>query len=441
MLKVISHHGARLATPIRSVQRVLDETESRSSPFRDMRNASQTQRRPYLLLDSQVASSDDDEDDSEDDIQDTISRLSEQLAKTTKAAAPAKDSDGSGSESDESSKDPSDLNAPSHVKKPKEVAPVADGNSGAAGSIEAPATLQQTADPASSDDPTLLQETGNADSDVRENLMDRIYAGTEETLVKSHTDTGVLQQNQAENGKATLQHPLAAAHVPATEHTVEMPEEKVPHLYSNNVGLDDVSDQAPETASPDGETSVPSIKVDVNFHSGLTDHGVKTAASVTNTEDHQVHISQKVNDKHVDVHVAVGSTTLSSSIDDPWKQPSPLEREGNDADGEAAMMPTVANDPWKQASTIQDSDETGPRSSSSDDLWTQKAAQPPSRPTVDPNLIPGVAIDGPKHTLPLDEDVIILDDSPTLVALGKPNSGNERRESSGASSDARDRER
>lgn len=440
LLKVISHHGARLATPIRSVQRVLDETESRSSPFRDMRNANQTQRRPFLLLDSQVASSDDYEEDDDDDIQDTISRLSEQLAKAGKAAS-TKDSVDSGSETEEPAKEQTDLKPPSDVKTPKEVAVVADGNSAA------PVTVQQNADPPSSDD-SHLQET--ASSDVHENLMDRIYAGTEERLVKSPTDAGSLQ---VENGKAaTLGHSVVAAtQVPATELVVEMPEEKVPHLYSNNVGLNDVSDTATETPSlesTESEISVPSLKINVNIHSDLTDQDVKT------TEEHQVHITQKVNDKHVGVHVAVESTTLSSSVDDdPWKQPSTSERDENNASGEA---PAAAS-PWRESPTSQVSTETGTSSSSGDDPWThpsiasqvhnaQKAASPPpSRPTVDPNLIPGVAIEGPKHTLPLDEDIVILDDSPTLVALGNSKISKERRESlgtnGGAASDTRDTER
>lgn len=51
LLKVISHHGARLATPIRSVQRVLDENESRQSPFRDVTARSENHR-PFLLVEA-----------------------------------------------------------------------------------------------------------------------------------------------------------------------------------------------------------------------------------------------------------------------------------------------------------------------------------------------------------------------------------------------------
>jgi len=278
LLKVISHHGARLATPIRSVQRVLDESESRSSPFRDMRNANHSQRRPLLLLDSQEASSDEEEDD-KDDIQDTILRLSEQLAKDDKAAASTKDN-----ENEESAKESSDLKPP----KPKEV--VADG------------TLVQTHVP-------VQQNEGiTSSADVRENLMDRTYAGTEETLVKSHTDTGLL----LENG-----HPVAATHVP--EVVVEMPEEQMPHLYSNNVGLADVD------ASPESETSVPSIKIKV--HSDLTNQDVNTATATT--EEHQVQITHA---KNVGVHVDIGSST-TSIIDDSWKEADSSERDDNSANG------------------------------------------------------------------------------------------------------------
>eukprot|EP00250_Pteridium_aquilinum_P016811 c23303_g1_i1 orf=812-3142(+) len=54
LMKVISHHHARLATPIRSVQRVLDDMEPRTAPFRDMNRSAETQGRPYLLVETSV---------------------------------------------------------------------------------------------------------------------------------------------------------------------------------------------------------------------------------------------------------------------------------------------------------------------------------------------------------------------------------------------------
>ncbi|KAG0627761.1 hypothetical protein M758_2G226300 [Ceratodon purpureus] len=453
LLKVISHHGARLATPIRSVQRVLDESESRSSPFRDMRNANQTQRRPFLLLDSQVAASasSDDEEDDEGDISEDISRLSAQVAKAAKATA-AKDSD-SESESEGSLEEQSDLKSQSDAKKPKETVPVGDENS------RMPVTVQQNAIPSS--DVSPLQDTGDADdSDIRETLMDRIHAGTEETLVRSHTDIALLQ-TQGENGKPTSTQPVPTSHLTPPERVVELPEEKVPHLYSNNVGLDDSSEKPAELTSPASSdnqgnekeiTTVPSLKVNIDVQSHLTDQDVVKTASHTSTD-------VEVNDKHVGVgvHVAVASTL--SMDDDPWRQP-PLDSktdEKKDSSDEILGGSSPANsddDPWRQPSTTHAGSESV---SSSNDPWTQPSPvtqvhhniPQPSQPTIDPNLIPGVAIDGPKHTLPLDEDIITLDDSPTLVALGKPNSSKERRESSGhgvskgaASNDAsRDRER
>eukprot|EP00249_Psilotum_nudum_P019802 c27424_g1_i1 orf=782-3163(+) len=53
LLKVINHHHARLATPIRSMQRLLDDNDSRHAPFRDMNARSgDTQGRPFLLIDT-----------------------------------------------------------------------------------------------------------------------------------------------------------------------------------------------------------------------------------------------------------------------------------------------------------------------------------------------------------------------------------------------------
>jgi len=82
LLKVISHHNARLATPIRSVQRILDENEQRSSPFRDIRRTDEAPGRPFLLIEAQAREDDDDMDDSDD-----ISDLSaDHIAKAMKGA-------------------------------------------------------------------------------------------------------------------------------------------------------------------------------------------------------------------------------------------------------------------------------------------------------------------------------------------------------------------
>lgn len=56
LMKVISHHHARLATPIRSVQRVLDDIEPRSAPFRDSHRSAEAQGRPYLLVETSAIS-------------------------------------------------------------------------------------------------------------------------------------------------------------------------------------------------------------------------------------------------------------------------------------------------------------------------------------------------------------------------------------------------
>ncbi|MCO5564800.1 hypothetical protein L7F22_018468 [Adiantum nelumboides] len=56
LLKVISHHHARLATPIRSVQRVQEDIEPRTSPFRDMNRSAEAQGKPYLLVEATAVS-------------------------------------------------------------------------------------------------------------------------------------------------------------------------------------------------------------------------------------------------------------------------------------------------------------------------------------------------------------------------------------------------
>ncbi|MCO5612350.1 hypothetical protein L7F22_066617 [Adiantum nelumboides] len=64
LLKVISHHHARLATPIRSVQRLSDDSESRSSPYRDINRSSDSYERPYLLIEATAVAAGRDADQS-----------------------------------------------------------------------------------------------------------------------------------------------------------------------------------------------------------------------------------------------------------------------------------------------------------------------------------------------------------------------------------------
>ncbi|KAI5056556.1 hypothetical protein GOP47_0028374 [Adiantum capillus-veneris] len=64
LLKVISHHHARLATPIRTMQRLSDDSESRSSPFRDISRSSESYKRPYLLIEATAVAAGHDADQS-----------------------------------------------------------------------------------------------------------------------------------------------------------------------------------------------------------------------------------------------------------------------------------------------------------------------------------------------------------------------------------------
>ncbi|MCO5548908.1 hypothetical protein L7F22_002370 [Adiantum nelumboides] len=64
LLKVIGHHHACLATPIRSVQRLSDDSESRSSPFRYINRSSGSYERPYLLIEATAVAAGRDADQS-----------------------------------------------------------------------------------------------------------------------------------------------------------------------------------------------------------------------------------------------------------------------------------------------------------------------------------------------------------------------------------------
>ncbi|KAI5072136.1 hypothetical protein GOP47_0012242 [Adiantum capillus-veneris] len=107
LLKVISHHHARLATPIRSVQRVQEDIEPRTSPFRDMNRTAEAQGRPYLLVEATAVAS---------GARDTEqSGTNKNGASNSKEIAPGADAANQGS-SNETPESPGDSKVPSKHK-------------------------------------------------------------------------------------------------------------------------------------------------------------------------------------------------------------------------------------------------------------------------------------------------------------------------------------
>lgn len=200
LLKVISNHNARLATPIRSVQRVLDESESRGAPFRDVRANAEARRRPFLLM--AEAMSDDESEDDKDDTPGEVSRLGADLAKATTVLT-----SGNIDENGVTMEDLTDLKDPSVINKPKENASVSEENG----------------------------------TTVASSTISALHISVKS--VEDSQTTDLDSEKQAGNDDPTLELTVATSQTVADDIVIEEPVEAIPYLYSNNVGLDEASHQ------------------------------------------------------------------------------------------------------------------------------------------------------------------------------------------------------
>lgn len=402
MLKVISHHNARLATPIRSVQRVMDESETKGAPFRDMRASAEAQRRPYLLMEAEAMA---DEDDDNDDISNDITRLSAELAKATKGATPGS-SEGNRSVTAtqvRNSEDTLDSKESKAKVKPKESAPV--GAEASAAARASPTTMKAQLDGLDSmglnpKDITLL---GAA-------LKDKPPAKIQEGPVEK-------QPSKPSEGFVGALKDKAPAKV--QEGTVEKPVKTPKSPVDSNLQTH---------ASTKQQKSTPE------------QHDASRKASVIE------HIPAKAVDKvsskkkaPVEELVAASSVTASDRVvvkaTDSVPSMDAAEVGQDDESTQSGGSITTANDddPWRQpaASHKHDSERLQPRPQS-----------------VEDNLVLGVAIDGPKRTLPLDNEIVGLGEPRDYVTSGSGNNSKERKEPSTQSispgavaNETRDRER
>lgn len=305
LLKVISNHNARLATPIRSVQRVLDESESRSAPFRDVRANAEARRRPFLLM--AEAMSDDESEDDKDDTPGEVSRLGADLAKGTTVLT-----SGNIDENGVRMEDLTDLKDSSVISKPKENASV----------------------------------SGEMGTTVASSTISALHISVKSVEDSQTTDLD-SEEKKAGNDDPTLELTVATSQTLTDEIVIEEPVEAIPYLYSNNVGLDEASHQrggktladstddpwkdSSSSHVPAGETwpRPPSIAVKPAGDSSIqTDTNVLqkqseqlkdfTSQRVVIPASHPSGADPPLIAKNV---VQVGVNTLPADNDDPWKQP------------------------------------------------------------------------------------------------------------------------
>ena len=303
LLKVISNHNARLATPIRSVQRVLDESESRGAPFRDVRANAEARRRPFLLM--AEAMSDDESEDDKDDTPGEVSRLGADLGKATTVLT-----SGNIDENGVAMEDLTDLKDPSVINKPKENASV----------------------------------SGENGTTVASSTISALHIKSVEDSQMTDLDS---EEKQAGNDDPTLEPTVATSQTVADEIVIEEPVEAIPYLYSNNVGLDEASHQrggktlADSTDDPwkhSSSSHVPASETQPRPPSiAVKPAGDSSTQTDTNVLQKQSEHLKDITSQHVVIPashpsgadppliaknvVQVGVNTLPANNDDPWKQP------------------------------------------------------------------------------------------------------------------------
>lgn len=322
LLKVISNHHARLATPIRSVQRVLDESESRGAPFRDVRANAEARRRPFLLM--AEAMSDDESEDDKDDTQDEVLRLGADLAKATPVAT-----SGNIDENGVTVEDLTDLKDPSVIYKRKENASVSGGN----GTTVASSTIS-----------ALHISSTSAKSGEDSQMTD--------------LDS---EEKQAGNHDPSLELTVASSQTVVDEIVIEEPVEAIPYLYSNNVGLDEESHQRGKTLAESADdpwkqsssSHVPASETQPRPPSiAVNPAGDSSTQTDTNVLQKQSERLKDITSQHV-----VVPTSHPSGADPPLIAKDVVQ---------AGVSTLPGNDdPWKQppASHVQDTERPQPRSS------------------------------------------------------------------------------
>ncbi|KAL3696090.1 hypothetical protein R1sor_010166 [Riccia sorocarpa] len=362
ILKVISHHNARLATPIRSVQRVLDEGETRQSPFR---TSDESRRRPVMLIEASNlrAEDSDDEDLKHSGIAAEVAKEVGSKAATGKAA--------------EVTEETTDTKVSS--PKPKEKATAASepnkkmGNASSAGETLPPITKSLLEG---------LDSMGLNSNDIT--LLKAAFEKPPVNIPEPSADTEP-SANEASSRSGVPSNPAARPY----------DQQKASPPVGDNLSISGVLEVSEET-------------------------GQVTGTSKTVPEEH----------------------------DDPWREspqiPSPSTI--------SASQQKV--DSGHTSISVQQKSEGGLSVNRVTEEKTQASPAPvPRLSSVEDNLVLGVALDGPKRTLPLDDDMPSPAKQRELVGSrngnGATTPGKDRREQSttqptppqSTTLDVRDRER
>lgn len=322
MLRVISHHNARLATPIRSVQRIFDESETRQAPFRD--DSTPERKRPmYMIEASSVAVSDADEGD--------LIKVTPDLGKEITAKDVAKE------------------NAVKEIGKESGVPASSSHTKGAHLSEDASDPKSKTTKP--KEKSQVMAEAGS-----KSGAADPAAATSAKPQLEGLDSMG-LNSNDITLLKAAFEKP--PVDIP------EGPVESVAHV------VDMVHAEKEQTTKPSSkaENNSPSLNVVV------TNEIPKESPSSKPSEE-------SVNEK-------------PQQDDDPWReQPQVLSGVPQKSDsGQSGASKSLE----EKAQTAAAQPQAQPSPSS--------AAPVPRLQSVEENLVLGVALDGPKRTLPLDDDI------------------------------------
>ncbi|KAL2642785.1 hypothetical protein R1flu_010372 [Riccia fluitans] len=327
LLRVISHHNARLATPIRSVQRILDEGEARQSPFR---TTDDSRRRPVMLIEASNLRADDSDD--------------EDLKHSGIAAEVAKEA----------------VNKTATVKA---VEPTEEGHDTKGNNLKVKDKVPAATEP---NQKSEIASAGESHSPKTKSQLEGL-------------DSMGLNSNDITLLKAAFKKP-----------PVNIPERSA-----------DTDSSANEASARGGVSSNPAARPNDQEKGSSAGDPSSVAPAQEVTEETAAKSGT--------------NTTVPEEHDDPWREPPQVPPQSTVPASQQKV------DSGHTASSVHQKPEGVSVNRVTEERTQASGASVPRLSSVEDNLVLGVALDGPKRTLPLDDDIPSQSKQRELVGLRNGN--------------------
>ncbi|GBG62268.1 hypothetical protein CBR_g29876 [Chara braunii] len=338
LLRVIKHHNARLATPVRSIQRSFDDVERqpayRSGPMRE-----EVVRRPILLLDGSIPESESDDDDSR------VDGAAEAAAVSVAAVVAEAEDDSSGtaesspskesfleevSKSDVSPKQPADTTVPSTMKassKGTEARPKAENGAARSPAMSAEANAKASK-PDTGVKPKSSESTKQAVESTGKASKDLGSAEPDELDKKSGTRP---EMTEAVGPGAIVSNSLDATMTSQSMTSSETADAVGPGTR-NSKSLDARTPPAPSTKPPETATAVgPGARGSKSLDATKPTQGSKstnpTGSASLDASEQKHPKARPAGNASSDPWADDDGSLMSDSLSDPWASNHENDRE------------------------------------------------------------------------------------------------------------------